>query len=194
MSKKGETEPMKFAYADPPYPGQSAKHYADHPDFAGEVDHRELIERLVDEYPDGWALSTDSGSLRWLLPLCPDAHRVLAWVKPFASWKKNVYPPYAWEPVILCGGRNRFGHVQSPRDWVSATPPVFRGQGRGIKGQKPDEFCYWLFDCLGAMEGDHLDDLFPGSGAVAEAWGAYLAAPRIDFPTAEPQDELEPAA
>jgi hypothetical protein len=34
------------ALADPPYPGQSKKHYADHPDYAGEVDHAELVERL----------------------------------------------------------------------------------------------------------------------------------------------------
>lgn len=50
------TRVPRFAYADPPYPGQSAKHYGDHPDFAGEVDHDELIERLLGY--DGWALST----------------------------------------------------------------------------------------------------------------------------------------
>jgi hypothetical protein len=26
------TRAMRFAYADPPYPGQSLKHYGDHPD------------------------------------------------------------------------------------------------------------------------------------------------------------------
>jgi hypothetical protein len=30
---------VKIAYADPPYPGQAKKHYGDHPDYAGEVDH-----------------------------------------------------------------------------------------------------------------------------------------------------------
>jgi hypothetical protein len=29
-----------MAYADPPYPGQSHRHYRDHPDYAGEVDRR----------------------------------------------------------------------------------------------------------------------------------------------------------
>lgn len=48
---------MRVAYADPPYIGQSAKHYRNHPDYAGEVDHLALIDRLVSEYPDGWALS-----------------------------------------------------------------------------------------------------------------------------------------
>lgn len=34
----------RIGYADPPYPGQSAKHYADHADYAGEVDHRQLLK------------------------------------------------------------------------------------------------------------------------------------------------------
>jgi hypothetical protein len=37
---------VRLAYADPPYPGR-AHLYADHPDYAGEVDHRELISRLA---------------------------------------------------------------------------------------------------------------------------------------------------
>jgi hypothetical protein len=41
---------VRFAYADPPYPG-CAHYYEGHPDFAGEVDHAALINRLVDEYP-----------------------------------------------------------------------------------------------------------------------------------------------
>ena len=113
--------------------------------------------------------------------MCPAEVRVMAWVKPFVSWKKGVYPPYAWEPVLMLGGRNRFGHTNSPRDWVSATPPVFTGKGRGTKGQKPDGFCDWLFDCLGATPEDELVDLFPGSGAVGDAWHRFLNSPRIDF-------------
>jgi hypothetical protein len=71
------------AYADPPYIGQAAKYYAGQPDYAGEVDHRALIQRLVADFPDGWALSCTSNSLRFLLPLCPQDVRVGAWVKPF---------------------------------------------------------------------------------------------------------------
>ena len=44
---------MKFAYADPPYPGLSSRHYRQHPDFNGEVDHKQLVERLVQNY-DGF--------------------------------------------------------------------------------------------------------------------------------------------
>ena len=40
---------MRIAYADPPYPG-CAHLYADHPDYAGEVDHADLLARLNAEY------------------------------------------------------------------------------------------------------------------------------------------------
>src|SRR4051812_47824709 len=48
---------LRMAYADPPYIGQSKKHYGDHEDYAGEVDHGEMVEMLVRDYPDGWAIS-----------------------------------------------------------------------------------------------------------------------------------------
>ena len=54
--------PLRLAYADPPYPGLSARYYADHEDFAGEVDHAELIRRLSIDF-DGWALSTSARAL-----------------------------------------------------------------------------------------------------------------------------------
>ena len=62
---------MRFAYADPPYPGQARRHYKHHPDFDGEVDHGALIERLMDEFPDGWALSTSESALKDVLELVP---------------------------------------------------------------------------------------------------------------------------
>lgn len=96
-----------MAYADPPYVGQSKKFYADHPDYAGEVDHAALIARMESEFPDGWALSLSSPSLPEILALCPDGVRIGSWVKPFCSFKPNVNPAYAWEPVIWKGGRKR---------------------------------------------------------------------------------------
>ncbi len=95
---------MEFAYADPPYIGQAFKHYRDHPDFAGEVDHVALIDQLCSGRFDGWALSCSSPSLRYLLPLCPETVRVGAWVKPFHALKRNVRPSYGWEPVVFWGG------------------------------------------------------------------------------------------
>ena len=101
---------MIFAYADPPYLGQGKKLYGDHPE-ASEWDnpgtHIALIDRLREEFPDGWALSASSPSLRILLPVCPDDIRIAAWVKPFCAFKKGVRPCYAWEPVLFRGGRNK---------------------------------------------------------------------------------------
>lgn len=101
---------MRFAYADPPYIGNARRHYRDQPDFAGEVDHRQLLQRLHDEFPDGWALSASMKSLWDLIPMIPRSWkcRVAAWVKkyvgtPYMNLMKR--PLYAWEPVIFCGGR-----------------------------------------------------------------------------------------
>lgn len=170
---------MRFAYADPPYLGQGAKHYGDlHPD-AGAYDthaaHRALVARLVDEYPDGWALSLSSTSLGVILPWCPARARVMAWVKPFASFKANVNPAYAWEPVIVHGGRKGRSAEETVRDWVSA-PITLQ---RGTPGAKPEAFCLWMFRVLGALPGDDLDDLFPGSGAVSTAWEKYQSQPTL---------------
>jgi hypothetical protein len=158
---------MRVAIADPPYIGWSG-YYRTHPDYDGEVDHEALILRLVDEFPDGWALCCSSPSLRLLLPLCPDDVRVLAWVKPFASFKPSVNPAYAWEPVILRGGHclaYRQGGT-TVRDWLSE-PMSMR---KGLVGVKPERFSFWLFEVLGLRPGDELVDLFPGTGAIGRAW------------------------
>lgn len=39
---------MRLAYADPPYPGQAKRHYGNHSDYAGEVNHRNLIDQLCE--------------------------------------------------------------------------------------------------------------------------------------------------
>lgn len=160
---------VRFAIADPPYIGQSKKHYAHHPDYAGEVDHEALIARLVAEFPDGWALCCSSPSLRYLLPLCPESVRVMAWVKPFCAFKVGVNPAYAWEPVLVQGGRKRTREQDTVRDWVSVGITL----QRGLSGVKPEAFCFWLFEVLGMERGDDLVDLFPGSGAVTQAWERY---------------------
>jgi hypothetical protein len=161
---------MNYAYADPPYPGQSKRHYADHPDYAGEIDHQALIRTLEQDYPDGWALSTNSPSLALLLPMFTVKVRIGAWVKPFASFKPGVNPAFAWEPVIFYGGRKRARSEPTVRDWVSANITL----KKGTHGAKPETFSTWLFHLLGMEPGDTLDDLFPGSGAVTRAWESYL--------------------
>lgn len=155
---------MKFAYADPPYVGQAHRY----PEKT-EVDHLGLILRLVAQYPDGWALSCSSPSLRALLPMCPSDVRVLAWVKPFAVFKPNVGVAYAWEPVIFRGGRRRTRQQPTVRDWVSESITL----RKGLVGAKPKEFCFWLFDVLNVQPDDSLDDLFPGTGIVTRALAEY---------------------
>jgi hypothetical protein len=156
--------PLRVAYADPPYIGKAKKHYGLHPDYAGEVDFAGLIQRLTDDFPDGWALSCNSTNLRTLLPVCPVDTRVAAWVKPFAVFKKGVNPIYAWEPVLFRGGGSR-QLDDAYFDWVKATPMM-----GGFVGAKPEEFSFWVFRLLRLRPGDELVDMFPGSGAVTRAW------------------------
>jgi len=98
---------MKFAYADPPYFNQGKKRYGEfHPDAAiwdKQEAHIDLINKLVDEYPDGWALSCNPRDLQWLLPHCPETVRVCSWVKTFHQIRPTTVQ-FAWEPVLLGGG------------------------------------------------------------------------------------------
>lgn len=173
---------LVMAYADPPYPGQSKKHYSDHPDYAGEVDHLDLVRRLECDYPDGWALSTSSPALYLVLAMCEGVGlslgrgdiRVMAWVKPFAAFKRNVRVAYTWEPVIVKPAVRLDGATPT-RDHVS-TPITMK---RGLTGAKPQAFCYWLFEAMGLRQDDDLHDLFPGSGAVSAAWAAWRSQGRL---------------
>jgi len=158
---------MKVAYADPPYLGM-AKFY-DHPEGAAYdtiAGHQALIDRLSAEFPDGWAYSLSSTTLRDILPLCPADARVGAWVKPFASFKANVNPAYAWEPVIFRRGRKKDKPAPTIRDWCSVNIAL----KRGLVGAKPEGFAWWLFELMGMSEEDEFVDIFPGTGGMTRAW------------------------
>lgn len=169
---------MKVAYADPPYIGQAKRLYGKHKDYQGEVDHKDLIDRLCDEFPDGWALSLSCQALQYILGLCPDDVRVLSWTKRYHGFLAGIRLQYCWEPVILKGGREG-PHIKGDptlRDWVDASPEgfTFRKMPQNhVRGKKPQKFCFWLFDCLGLQPGDTLVDLYPGTGAVGRAWERY---------------------
>jgi hypothetical protein len=170
---------MRFAYADPPYPGQSAKHYADHPDYAGEVNQRALLRQLADEY-DGWVLHTASTTLGYMLGLAAEQgitdFRVMAWVKPFAAFKRNVSVAYAWEPVLVKPVRKPVVSDRIVmRDWLAESITL----QRGLTGAKPEKVCRWLFEVAGLDPDDELVDLFPGSGAVTRAWEAWRSQLRL---------------
>lgn len=108
--------PRRLAYADPPYPGLSARYYSEHPDFAGEVDHAELVASLSAEF-DAWALSTSAAALPAVLALCPPGVRVAAWFRGERPHKGAGAPLNAWEPVIYAGQiirRTSTGDASSP--------------------------------------------------------------------------------
>jgi hypothetical protein len=188
----GADRPMRFAYADPPYPGK-ARYYPERT----EVDHAELIARLSREVPDGWALSTSAEALPHVLSLCPIDVRVLSWVRAVRRVRSSR-ALHAWEPVIVRGGRalstdavQRLDDVLS--DDVVCEVLIYRGRFRGfpgaIVGMKPPHFCEWVFRNLGARRGDELADLFPGSGAVGEAWRLYTSAPATCDASSPPADD-----
>lgn len=161
----------RLAYADPPYLGCSA--FYDHPEAAkwdNPIAHGELMHSLHREF-DGWALSLSSPSLVDILPLAPKGVRVMAWVKPFASFKPGVRVAYAWEPLIVKPARSGYRWQPTVRDWVSANITL----QRGLAGAKPVEFCNWLFDVLGAQPGDQFEDVFPGTGIVGDCWKEWAA-------------------
>ncbi len=172
------TGTMKFAYADPPYLGLAEKFYGAMHEDAAAYDrletHAALVERLCGEF-DAWAMSLHTPSLKRILSICPDEVRVGAWVKPFASFKKNVNPGYTWEPVLFYGGRRRGSEIETVRDYVACNITL----QRGFQGAKPDGVCFWIFDFLGARPDDEFTDVFPGSGAVARAWSKWKSQTRM---------------
>lgn len=154
---------MKVAYADPPYPG-CAHLYPENK----EVDHEELL-RALQTY-DGWLLHTSSVALKDVLPWCPVEARIMAWVKPFAAFKRNVSVAYAWEPVIVKAARKpKVNGRVVMRDWISESITM----KKGLVGAKPRNVCFWAFEMLGLEPEDELVDLFPGTGAVSEAWSDW---------------------
>jgi hypothetical protein len=168
--------PLHFGYADPPYPGLADRYYSAD-ERCAEVDHVELVRRLAAEFPAGWALSTSSAALEEVLCICREVlgrNQVRT-----AMWHKGPRSGVAYrardafEPVILFGGRpSKLG----PRDKLENVL-VWGGRQHShpdaLVGMKPAPFCEWLFRMLGALAGDFLTDLFPGSGSVMRAWLMY---------------------
>lgn len=162
--------PLRLAYADPPYPGKSHL-YRDQPSYDGEVDHQELLDRLAGY--DGWALSTSAQALPGVLAVAVARGlpvRVGAWmrgVRPHATARLLN----GWEPVVFAGGRQLPASAPQGTDVLAGVAPRRRStRPAAVIGAKPPDFCRWLFELLGALPGDHLDDLYPGSGIVTWAW------------------------
>jgi len=159
---------MKFAYADPPYFGFGKKLYGkEHPEahkWDEKETHLELIKKLCDEYPDGWALSMNMADLKWQLPAMPDDVRVGVYAK---TWHqiRPTFTQWAWEPVVW---RTEKKGKRTPmvRDWITCAAT----KQTGTIGAKPLVFNIWVLDLLGFIpEEDELDDLFPGSKGMEKA-------------------------
>ncbi len=160
---------MKIAYADPPYIG-CAGLYKDHPDYAGEVNYAELLYRLETEY-DGFILHASSPTIGTILSLLKtvgcEKYRVMAWVKPFAAFKRNVSVAYAWEPVIIKAARKPVVRQRIVmRDWIAESITL----KKGLTGAKPVKVVRWALEMVGADPLDTLDDLYPGTGIVEATW------------------------
>ncbi len=183
VARASSASPLSIAYADPPYPGRSKRYYGGHPDYAGEVDHAELVASLSAEY-DAWALSTSADALQDVLALCPSGVRVAAWVKGPRGRRHVAQPLSSWEPIIYAGARLVVAqdlHDASPGIRATRRDSLVHGAGARrtdplrVVGAKPAAFCRWLFDLLGALPGDEFTDVFPGSGGVARAWDIYVS-------------------
>ena len=160
---------MRFAYADPPYYLQGKRLYGKlHPEAAiwdSKQAHLDLVSNLVNDYPDGWALSCNPANLQWLLPACPETARVCAWAKTFHQIRPLASVQYAWEPVIICGGRQIKNRKPMVRDWLACSMAM----RTGLVGSKPAAFNVWVLDLLGFdPELDTVADIFPGTGGLGE--------------------------
>lgn len=180
---------MRLALADPPYPPRlctkgylrprASRWYGNtfvatsdrpadvHPDamkWDDPREHRALLERLMDEY-DGWAIATVPDGIEAYAPL-PAGARIMAWFKRVGQPGGHRIHSL-WEPVIVLppvGRRDNRGRGCVP-DVLTATAPRV-----GFIGAKPPEWTRWVLEALGYDESeDTVDDLFPGSGAVAAA-------------------------
>ena len=181
---------MRLAVADPPYLGRAALWYGGRgrprngspgracgrgplsPEFHPEAarwddphEHVGLMQRLAREY-DGWAMAASSKTLHLVLPAAADlGARCAVW------HVTNAIPDGArvrcvWEALLfqVPESRRATGVSMQVPDVLCAAHPK-----RGFVGSKPAQWVTWVLDLLGYdPDVDTVDDLFPGSGAVAE--------------------------
>lgn len=169
--RTGEDDnPLRLAYADPPYPGCAKRYYGKEATFKGEVDHEVLLAELITY--DGWALSTSRKALRDILALCPPDAIPCPFIKtkgaPISRGPGNIH-----EYVIVVPGRYR--QPGPPDAFVGGVP---RQEGAYLMGRKSISFANWIFQLLGASPVDRLHDLYPGTGIIEKCWKEFCRAGR----------------
>lgn len=173
---------MRIAYADPPYSGEGYLY------GRKEIRWDRLIAALESRF-DGWALSTKSPDLVWLLPMFDRRNgyqvRVASWSKGRSSNGGFFNPSFSWEPVIFRSAR--MDNISRWKDSKLSRPTICdsittRPLPIGFVGNKPPDFCAWMFDLLGAEPEDEFHDLFYGSGAVTKAWKQWCQLKRCGGP------------
>jgi hypothetical protein len=181
---------MKFAIADPPYLGRAKRWYGktglgvgygigkadQHPE--AEIwdlaeTHENLVKHLDANY-DGFAIALTHHSLNVYLKHLAigtaSLYRVMAWIKPVSAPSANRIRS-AWEPVIIKTPEKRKGYTTKYArisDYLIQSPPK-----NGFKGEKPEQWTYWVLNAMGYDLDDEIDDLFLGSGAVTKAIKKY---------------------
>ena len=176
---------MKFCIADPPYLGRAVRWYGpggrgkgkgkgqadNHPEaylWDDPATHIGLVNRLNEQY-DGWAIAMSVHSLSTYMSAIEtdleNGIRVGVWHKPAAVPSGNRVMN-SWEPVLFKIPKERKAYKNGvpTKDVLTC-----RAMQSGFIGAKPKEWVQWVIEVMGVAEGDTVDDLFHGSGAVAQA-------------------------
>lgn len=176
---------MKLCIADPPYLGRAVRHYGEggraygrgkgksdnHPEahiWDNPETHKQLVRDLENNY-DGWAIAMSVHSLSTYLEVVQteseNGIRVCVWHKPNAIPSGSRVMNY-WEPVLIRIPKGRKQRIvgNNVQDIFTANAPRV-----GFSGAKPNEWTFWVLNLLGYQDNDVVDDLFHGSGAVANA-------------------------
>lgn len=176
---------MKLAIADPPYLGRAVRWYGEngcgdgygknqadnHPEayiWDNPETHKNLVKQLEQDY-DGWAIAMTVHSLSTYLSVVEtdsrNGIRVGVWQKPSAYPSGSRIGNY-WEPVLFRIPNARKGRNSGKpvKDVLTAMP-----LRSNFVGAKPPEWTNWVLEMLGYKQGDVVEDLFVGSGAVSQA-------------------------
>jgi len=127
--------------------------------------HKQMVLQLCQDY-DGWAIAMLPTNLRHYLHWVPERTRICVWHDPRVM-PTGSHPRRRWEPVLVYvpAGRRRVVDVETPVPDVLTCPHP----SGSFAGSKPPAWTRWVLDMLGYdPEQDTVDDLFKGSGAVAQ--------------------------